>query len=284
MTKAELLGPAQLRVLAEKFNISPTKKLGQNFVIDPNTIRKIVALGKVSPEDTVLEVGPGLGSLTLGLLEKAAKVEVVELDENLAEHLPETIAHYAPTCKDQLIVIQQDAVYIDSLPLSPTVLVANLPYNVAVPILLNILKRFSTIDHGLIMVQKEVAERLTASPANKVYGVPTLKASWYAQLNYAGTIGKKVFWPAPKIDSGLVFFQRQKPLGDEELRDKVFELIDLAFSQRRKTIRTALNSWNKRHPEHTIDIEQSRVDVSLRPENLTIQDFISLMKGTKEGQ
>ncbi|MFT4246360.1 MAG: 16S rRNA (adenine(1518)-N(6)/adenine(1519)-N(6))-dimethyltransferase RsmA [Micrococcaceae bacterium] len=273
-----LLGPVEVRTLAAELGIIPTKKLGQNFVIDPNTIRKIVEIGKVTDEDIVLEVGPGLGSLTLGLLGKTREVVAVELDGKLAAQLPATIQKQLPEAVDNIQVMHKDAVKVTELPSEPTAFVANLPYNVAVPIFLNILKRFSSITHGVVMVQKEVAQRLTASPSNKVYGVPTLKASWYAELKYAGTVGKNVFWPAPRIDSGLVFFERKANPYPEKIRDSVFELIDMAFSQRRKTIRTAINNWNKKYPERNINTNRLELDLSKRPEQLILTDFVAMIE------
>ncbi|MFT4185649.1 MAG: 16S rRNA (adenine(1518)-N(6)/adenine(1519)-N(6))-dimethyltransferase RsmA [Micrococcaceae bacterium] len=277
-----LLGPIEVRTLATELGITPTKKLGQNFVIDPNTIRKIVEIGKVAAEDIVLEVGPGLGSLTLGLLAKSNEVLAVELDGKLAKQLPITVKKQLPKAVNNVKVIHKDAVRVTELPNEPTAFVANLPYNVAVPIFLNILKRFSSITHGVVMVQKEVAERLTAKPNNKVYGVPTLKASWYADLKYAGTVGKNVFWPAPRIDSGLVFFERNDSPYPEEIRDSVFELIDMAFSQRRKTIRTAINNWNKKYPKREISSSDLKLDFSKRPERLTLADFVAIIEAAND--
>ncbi|GAA1337488.1 16S rRNA (adenine(1518)-N(6)/adenine(1519)-N(6)) -dimethyltransferase RsmA [Kocuria palustris] len=260
-----LLGPAEIRELAEAAGIRPTKTLGQNFVIDPNTIRRIVAAARLDaghddgPVDTVLEVGPGLGSLTLGLLDAAQHVVAVEIDPPLAERLPHTVARFRPESVERLEVVLADALQVDSLPRQPQALVANLPYNVAVPVLLNLLARFPSIRQGLVMVQDEVADRLAARPGSKVYGVPSVKASWHAEVVKAGVIGTQVFWPAPRISSGLVRFRRRaEPLarigaaealgltgaaGEAAERDAVFAVVDAAFAQRRKTLRAALSGW-----------------------------------------
>ncbi|WP_144791541.1 16S rRNA (adenine(1518)-N(6)/adenine(1519)-N(6))-dimethyltransferase RsmA [Kocuria palustris] len=260
-----LLGPAEIRELAEAAGIRPTKTLGQNFVIDPNTIRRIVAAARLDAEHpdgpvrTVLEVGPGLGSLTLGLLDAVEHVVAVEIDPPLAARLPETVARFRPEAAARLDVVLEDALRVCELPLPPQALVANLPYNVAVPVLLNLLARFPSIRQGLVMVQDEVADRLAARPGSKVYGVPSVKAAWHAEVEKAGVIGTQVFWPAPRISSGLVRFRRRaEPLvriGAAEAlglsgaaaeaadRDAVFAVVDAAFAQRRKTLRAALSGW-----------------------------------------
>ena len=240
-----LLGPAEIRELAERAGIRPTKTLGQNFVIDPNTIRRIVATAHLTSDEHVLEVGPGLGSLTLGLLAASSAVTAVEIDPPLAAQLPETVERFYPEAASRLNVVLEDAARVTDLPgdTPPTALVANLPYNVAVPVLLHILETFPTVRHGLVMVQDEVADRLAAGPGSRVYGVPSVKANWYAEVSKAGVIGKNVFWPAPKIASGLVRFERRDPPVDESLRKEVFAVIDAAFAQRRKTLRAALSSW-----------------------------------------
>jgi 16S rRNA (adenine1518-N6/adenine1519-N6)-dimethyltransferase len=238
-----LLGATEIRRLAAELNLRPTKTLGQNFVIDGNTIRRIVASAQLGPAETVLEVGPGLGSLTLGLLDVAERVVAVEIDPVLAARLPSTVQALRPGRASALDVVLADALRVTTLPHQPTALVANLPYNVAVPVVLNLLERFPTLRSGLVMVQDEVADRLAAGPGSKTYGVPSVKAAWYSSMVKAGTVGMNVFWPAPKIASGLVRFTRRDPPETTAGRPEVFAVIDAAFAQRRKTLRAALAGW-----------------------------------------
>ncbi|MDO4919624.1 16S rRNA (adenine(1518)-N(6)/adenine(1519)-N(6))-dimethyltransferase RsmA [Kocuria sp.] len=274
-TAGPLLGPAEIRDLAQTAGIRPTKTLGQNFVIDPNTIRRIVAEARLSPEEHVLEVGPGLGSLTLGLLAAASSVTAVEIDPPLARQLPETVARFFPDAVSRLRVVEGDAARVRELPegTAPTALVANLPYNVAVPVLLNILEAFPTIRHGLVMVQEEVADRLAAGPGSRVYGVPSVKASWYASVGKAGVIGKNVFWPAPKIASGLVRFERREPPVPESLRLPTFAVVDAAFAQRRKTLRAALSGWAGSGARAEVILRAAGIDPAQRGEKLAVADF-----------
>lgn len=238
-----LLGPADVRTLAGQLGIRPTKTLGQNFVIDPNTIRRIVNSARIGPGETVLEVGPGLGSLTLGLLDAAERVIAVEIDPVLAAKLPETAARWRPEAASRLDVVHADALKLTALPVPPTAVVANLPYNVAVPVVLNLLAAFDSLRHGLVMVQEEVADRLAAKPGSKIYGVPSVKAAWYADVRKAGVVGRNVFWPAPMIASGLVSLTRRDSPETTASRKEVFAVIDAAFAQRRKTLRAALTGW-----------------------------------------
>lgn len=270
-----LLGPAEIRELAERAGVRPTKTLGQNFVIDPNTIRRIVATAHLTSDDHVLEVGPGLGSLTLGLLAASSAVTAVEIDPPLAAQLPETIERYYPEAASRLCVVLHDAARITDLPgaIPPTALVANLPYNVAVPVLLHILETFPTVRHGLVMVQDEVADRLAAGPGSRVYGVPSVKANWYAEVSKAGVIGKNVFWPAPKIASGLVRFERRDPPADEMLRQEVFAVIDAAFAQRRKTLRAALSGWAGSGARAEKILRAAGIEPSERGEKLDVKAF-----------
>ena len=237
-----LLTAPDVRRLAERLGVRPTKQLGQNFVIDPNTVRRIVRTAGVRPDDVVVEVGPGLGSLTLGLLAEAARVVAVEIDPVLAGELTATVRDRFPERADRLEVVLQDALRLDGVPgPPPTAFVANLPYNVAVPVLLRLLERLPTLRTGLVMVQAEVADRLTAPPGSRTYGVPSVKAAWYADVRRAGAVGRQVFWPAPHVESGLVAFTRRvPPPGD---RAAVFAAVDAAFAQRRKTLRAALAGW-----------------------------------------
>lgn len=273
---AALLGAAEIRMLAEKAGVRPTKTLGQNFVIDPNTIRRIIALAQIGPEETVLEVGPGLGSLTLGLLEAAERVVAVEIDPPLAAQLPETAATYLPGRAGRLDVVLSDALKVTELPQEPTALVANLPYNVAVPVLLHLLETFPSIAHGLVMVQDEVADRLAAKPGSKTYGVPSAKASWYADVRKAGVVGTNVFWPAPKIISGLVSCtRRDQPLAAVD-RGELFRIIDAAFAQRRKTLRAALAGWAGSGAQAEQILRAAQVDPAARGETLDIRDFVRI--------
>ena len=292
----QLLGPAQVRELAAELGITPTKKLGQNFVHDPNTVRKIITAADVGSHDQVIEVGPGLGSLTLGLLEAVETVTAVEIDSRLAQKLPETVDKYAAGAGEKLGVIEMDALKITredfekaGRPL-PTALVANLPYNVSVPVLLHLLEEFPTIDRVLVMVQLEVADRLAAKPGSKIYGVPSVKAGYYGAVSRAATIGKNVFWPAPKIDSGLVRIDRYgtddrpwapgaPPLhspAELALRKETFALADAAFLQRRKTLRAALSGHFGGGQQAEAALLAAGIDPKERGERLSTADFVRL--------
>jgi 16S rRNA (adenine1518-N6/adenine1519-N6)-dimethyltransferase len=270
---APLFGASDIRRLAEEIGIRPTKTLGQNFVIDGNTIRRIVAAAGVGPDETVLEVGPGLGSLTLGLLDAAAAVVAVEIDPVLAAKLPETVKEWRPAAVGSFHLVQADAMKVTELPVQPTALVANLPYNVAVPVVLHLLQHFPSLQHGLVMVQDEVADRLAAVPGSKIYGVPSVKAAWYSHMRKAGVIGMNVFWPAPKIHSGLVSFTRHEPPATTATREQVFAVVDAAFAQRRKTLRAALAGWAGSAPEAERCLVAAGVDPTARGEVIDIADF-----------
>ncbi|MGP3931375.1 16S rRNA (adenine(1518)-N(6)/adenine(1519)-N(6))-dimethyltransferase RsmA [Nonomuraea sp. KM88] len=272
-----LLGPAEIRILANKLDLRPTKKLGQNFVIDGGTVRRIVRVADLSPDDVVIEVGPGLGSLTLELLASAAHVVAVEIDPVLAQQLPLTVADRGAS--DRLTVINADAMKIsetDLLGFAPTALVANLPYNVAVPVVLHLLEALPSLRKGLVMVQSEVADRLAAGPGSKVYGVPSVKAAWYADVRRAGPVGRSVFWPAPNVDSGLVSLVRRDPPAATASREEVFAVIDAAFAQRRKTLRAALASWAGSPAQAEATLRAAGVDPSARGEQLDIQAFVRI--------
>jgi 16S rRNA (adenine1518-N6/adenine1519-N6)-dimethyltransferase len=268
-----LLGATDIRRLAEEIGVRPTKTLGQNFVIDGNTIRRIVSAARLNPTETVLEVGPGLGSLTLGLLDAAARVVAVEIDPVLAAKLPATIRAFRPQRADSLDVVLSDAMRVTELPAEPTALVANLPYNVAVPVVLHLLEHFPSLQHGLVMVQDEVADRLAAAPGSKTYGVPSVKAAWYSSMRKAGVIGMNVFWPAPKISSGLVAFSRREPPQTRASREQVFAVIDAAFAQRRKTLRAALAGWAGGAVEAERYLAIAGVDPRARGEVLDVTAF-----------
>ena len=273
----ELLGGADIRELAARLDVVPTKKLGQNFVTDPNTIRRIVAAAKLAGTETVVEIGPGLGSLTLGLLEVAAKVLAVEIDPKMAAALEATIAKRAAGKDFKLI--HEDALKITELPVNPDALVANLPYNISVPVLLHFLERFHSIQRGLVLVQAEVAHRLAATPGSKVYGVPSAKLAWYAESNLAGNVGRNIFWPVPNVDSALVYFaKRETPLGDEALRLKTFAVIDAAFSQRRKTLRQALADFAGSPALAEELLNRAGVNPTLRGEALGINEFVAIAR------
>ncbi|MEA5456713.1 16S rRNA (adenine(1518)-N(6)/adenine(1519)-N(6))-dimethyltransferase RsmA [Sinomonas sp. JGH33] len=273
---AHLLGAADIRALAEELRVRPTKTLGQNFVIDGNTIRRIVAAAKLDPEETVLEVGPGLGSLTLGLLDAAERVVAVEIDPTLARRLPETVAQWRPGAVARFDLVLADALKVTELPREPSAVVANLPYNVAVPVVLHLLEHFPSLRHGLVMVQDEVADRLAAEPGSKIYGVPSVKAAWYGTMRKAGVIGTNVFWPAPRIHSGLVAFERREPPRTTATRAEVFAVIDAAFAQRRKTLRAALSAWAGGGPAAERVLVAAGVDPSARGETLGIESFVRI--------
>lgn len=268
-----LLGPADVRRLASHLGIRPTKTLGQNFVIDPNTVRRIVRAAGVGHDDVVVEVGPGLGSLTLALLPEVSRVVAVEVDDGLATALPVTVAEYAPTLAARLDVVAADAMRVTELPgPSPTALVANLPYNVAVPVLLHMLATFPTLRRALVMVQKEVADRLAEPPGSRTYGVPSVKAAWYAKVSKAGAVGRTVFWPAPNVDSGLVLLERREP-PPGVARDAVFSVVDAAFAQRRKTLRAALSGWAGSPAAAEAVLVAAGVAPTTRGEQLDVHDF-----------
>jgi 16S rRNA (adenine1518-N6/adenine1519-N6)-dimethyltransferase len=279
--QAELLGPAQVRELAERLGVRPTKQLGQNFVHDGNTVRRIVAAAGVGRADTVLEVGPGLGSLTLALLDVVDAVLAVEIDPVLAGQLPATVRERAATLAERLTVIPGDALRIGSgaLAVAPTALVANLPYNVAVPVLLHLLAEFPSITTTLVMVQAEVADRLAAKPGSRVYGVPSVKAGFYGTVRKAGAVGRQVFWPVPQVESGLVridrFTESPWPV-DEAHRRRVFEVVDLAFAQRRKTLRAALAGWAGSPAEAERRLLAAGIAPTARGETLDTAAFVRL--------
>ncbi|MFE7130322.1 16S rRNA (adenine(1518)-N(6)/adenine(1519)-N(6))-dimethyltransferase RsmA [Streptomyces sp. NPDC057638] len=269
-----LLSPADVRELASALGVRPTKQRGQNFVIDANTVRRIVRTAEVRADDVVVEVGPGLGSLTLALLEAAESVVAVEIDDTLAAALPSTILARMPARAPRFSLVHSDAMLVDELPgPPPTALVANLPYNVAVPVLLHMLDRFPSIERTLVMVQAEVADRLAAGPGNKVYGVPSVKANWYAQVKRAGSIGRNVFWPAPNVDSGLVSLVRRDPPATTATKAEVFAVVDAAFAQRRKTLRAALAGWAGSPAAAETALVAAGVSPQARGESLTVEEF-----------
>lgn len=270
-----LLGAAQIRALAAELDLKPAKALGQNFVIDANICRKIVKVAGVSATDSALEIGPGLGSLTLALLDEAASVTAIEIDQRLAQQLPITVANHSDHFT-KLTVINQDALQVSTLPQDPTVLVANLPYNISVPVLLHYLEKFPTIRSGIVMVQAEVADRLVAKPGTKDYGIPSVKAAWWADMSHAGSVSRSVFWPVPNVDSKLVSFQRHEPLGDEQLRLRVFAAIDAAFSQRRKMLRSALKNWLGSSEVAQEVLVKAGIDPTLRGEALVVGQYCAI--------
>ncbi|GAA2306607.1 16S rRNA (adenine(1518)-N(6)/adenine(1519)-N(6))-dimethyltransferase RsmA [Streptomyces kunmingensis] len=270
-----LFGAADIRELAAALGVRPTKQRGQNFVIDANTVRRIVRTAEVTADDVVVEVGPGLGSLTLALLDAARHVTAVEIDDTLAAALPATIAARLPAKKDAFDLVNMDAMQVTALPgPAPTALVANLPYNVAVPVLLHMLDSFPTIERTLVMVQAEVADRLAAGPGSRVYGVPSVKANWYAQVKRAGSIGRNVFWPAPNVDSGLVaLVRRDEPVATTASKEEVFAVVDAAFAQRRKTLRAALAGWAGSAAAAEAALVAAGVSPQARGEALTVEEF-----------
>jgi 16S rRNA (adenine1518-N6/adenine1519-N6)-dimethyltransferase len=285
-----LLGPADIRRLAEELGVRPTKKLGQNFVHDPNTVRRIVTTAALTPDDVVLEVGPGLGSLTLALLPAARHVVAVELDPTLATRLPTTVADRAPTLASRLTVLNADALRVTADQLAvpagssasldragrPTALVANLPYNVSVPVVLHLLAELPTMTKALVMVQAEVADRIAAGPGAKVYGVPSVKVAWYAEARRVATVPRSVFWPVPNVDSALVLLTR-RPTPDAD-RAAVFTLVDAAFAQRRKTLRAALATWAGSADRAADILTRAGVDPAARGETLTVGDYVAITR------
>ncbi len=270
----ELLGSGEIRRLAEELDLRPTKKLGQNFVIDPNTIRKIVAAADLSPRDKVVEIGPGLGSLTLGLLEKVNQLAVVEFDARLAERLHQTLEQRASGHKCQIITA--DAMNVTQLPFEPDALVANLPYNISVPVLLHFMETFPTLRKGLVLVQAEVAARLIAPPGSKTYGSPSAKLAWYAKASSGGVVSRNIFWPIPNVDSALVYFEKREEQFPQHLRPEVFRVIDGAFAQRRKTLRQALGDWAGSPAEAERLLVEAGISPQARGEDLIIDDFVRL--------
>ena len=273
---SRLLGPVEIRELAEQLDLQPTKKLGQNFVIDANTVRRIVKSASVVSGETVVEVGPGLGSLTLGLLETGATVVAVEIDNRLADQLPATVERFQPG--SPLTVILEDALRVTDLPGDPTVLVANLPYNVSVPVLLHFLEHFPTIQRGLVMVQAEVGQRVAAGPGSKVYGSPSVKAAWYGAFSTAGQVSRQVFWPVPNVDSILVRFERHEQPGTEEERLATFALVDAAFQQRRKMLRQALSVVLGDSAAASARLEAAGIAPTARGEELTVADYLAVVR------
>ncbi|MFI7009869.1 16S rRNA (adenine(1518)-N(6)/adenine(1519)-N(6))-dimethyltransferase RsmA [Streptomyces sp. NPDC050145] len=281
-----LFGAADIRELAAVLGVRPTKQRGQNFVIDANTVRRIVRTAEVTEDDVVVEVGPGLGSLTLALLETARHVTAVEIDDVLAAALPATVAARLPAKKDVFDLVNMDAMQVTALPgPPPTALVANLPYNVAVPVLLHMLAAFPSIERTLVMVQAEVADRLAAKPGNRVYGVPSVKANWYAEVKRAGSIGRNVFWPAPNVDSGLVsLVRRTEPVATTATREEVFAVVDAAFAQRRKTLRAALSGWAGSAAAAEAALVAAGVSPQARGEALTVEEFARIAEAKGAAQ
>lgn len=272
----ELLGAAEIRSLATELELRPTKKLGQNFVIDPNTIRKIVNAANLESTDKVVEIGPGLGSLTLGLLEKVHQLIAIEFDSKLAAKLSQTLRQKAPSSDCQ--IVHADAMAVSSLDFEPDALVANLPYNISVPVILHFLEQFPSISKALVLVQAEVAARLVAGPGSKTYGSPSAKLAWYGKASAAGVVSRNIFWPVPNVDSALVFFEKRTEPLEVQQRQEVFRVIDGAFSQRRKTLRQALSNWAGSPAKAEEILVRAGVSPQARGEDLEIADFIEVAK------
>ena len=293
MTADALLGPAEIREIAGRLGLRPAKRLGQNFVVDPGTVRRIVTLAGVGPDDVVLEVGPGFGSLTLGLIGAAGRVVAVEVDPVLAAELPRTVATRAPLLASRLAVVTADAVRVTAADLPgmpgrpgvvggrggpPSVLAANLPYNVAVPVVLHLLATVPSLARGLVMMQAEVADRMTAAPGSRIYGVPSVKLAWFASARRAGVVPRTVFWPVPNVDSGLVAFTRRPPPEPDVAREEVFAVVDAAFAQRRKTLRAALARWAGGPAAAERILREAGVDPGARGESLTVSQFTRIAR------
>lgn len=274
-----LLDPRTIRALAADLDLRPTKQRGQNFVHDPNTVRRIVALSGIGADDVVIEVGPGLGSLTLGLLETGAQVTAIEIEPSLARRLPGTVAERMPAASERLRVVESDALAVTELPGPvPTAVVANLPYNVSVPVLLHLMQTLPSLTSGVVMVQAEVGQRLAARPGSKVYGSPSVKAAWYGSWRTAGTVSRQVFWPVPNVDSILVAFQRNEHPGGEELRRRVFAIVDAAFGQRRKMLRQSLSGVFGDSAAASAALEAAGLAPTARGEQLTVEQFVALAR------
>ena len=272
-----LLGGSDVRALASELELRPTKQRGQNFVTDGNTVRRIVKAAQLEPGDVVVEVGPGLGSLTLGLLDVVSRVVALEIDPLLAGRLPRTVGERRPDLADRLEVLTVDALTVRDVPgPPPTALVANLPYNVSVPVLLHLLERLPSLRGVLVMVQAEVAERLAAGPGSKIYGVPSIKAAWYGEVSRAGHVGRAVFWPVPNVDSGLVRLVRREPPASIAGREAVFAVVDAAFAQRRKTLRAALSTWAGTPAEAEQLLRDCGIDPRTRGEQLGVAEYVAL--------
>jgi 16S rRNA (adenine1518-N6/adenine1519-N6)-dimethyltransferase len=281
-----LLTPADIRELAGRLGVRPAKRLGQNFVVEPGTVRRIASLAALEPRDVVLEVGPGLGSLTLALLEAGAgQVVAVEIDKVLATELPRTIAARAPQLTGRVAVVTADALHVAGrdLPAAPSVLVANLPYNMAVPVLLHLLAALPSLRRGLVMVQAEVADRMCAGPGSRVYGVPSVKLAWFAAARLAGPVPRTVFWPVPNVDSRLVAFTRRDPPATTAGREEVFAVIDAAFRHRRKTLRAALSGWAGSAPEAERLLRAADIDPGARGESLGVAEYARLAAARRLG-
>jgi 16S rRNA (adenine1518-N6/adenine1519-N6)-dimethyltransferase len=270
-----LLGANEIRQIAQELDLHPKKSLGQNFVIDGNTCQKIVRLAGVIPSDHVVEIGPGLGSLTLAILQQTNSVTVIEIDQRLASRISQTVTEHGVA---KLNVMNIDALSVTEIAGSPNKLVANLPYNVSVPVLLHFLENFPSIKSGIVMVQSEVAMRLAASPGSKNYGAPSAKAAWWSDVSLSDSVSRKVFWPIPNVDSSLVSFQRHEPLGDEALRKATFKVIDLAFGKRRKMLRAALAELFTSSAAAESALRQIGIDPTLRGESLSVNDFLRIAK------
>jgi 16S rRNA (adenine1518-N6/adenine1519-N6)-dimethyltransferase len=281
-----LLGAGDIRALATRLGVHPTKRLGQNFVVEQGTVRRIAALAAPRAGDVVLEVGPGLGSLTLALLAAAAAVDArlvtVEIDPVLAGELPRTVADRAPEFKDRVAVVAADALHIGEREVGkPTVLAANLPYNVAVPVVLSLLADLPSLERGVVMVQAEVADRMCAGPGSRVYGAPSVKLAWYAAARPAGVVPRSVFWPVPNVDSKLVAFTRHDPPPTAASREEVFAVIDAAFGQRRKTLRAALAGWAGSPAEAERLLRAACVDPGARGEALGVAEFARIAQARR---
>jgi 16S rRNA (adenine1518-N6/adenine1519-N6)-dimethyltransferase len=283
------LGPAEVRRLCAEIGLEPSKRRGQNFVHDANTVRRIVAAARLDPSDVVLEVGPGLGSLTLPLLDAVARVVAVEIDARLAAALPATIDRLGgPAATARLLVLEQDALMLDvealrTLDVMPTALVANLPYNVSVPVLLHLVDEVASLRSALVMVQAEVAARLTAPPGSRTYGAPSVKLAWYGSAEPAGSVSRSVFWPAPNVDSSLVRFTRGRPPTTTASRREVFAAIDAAFAQRRKSLRAALAGWAGAPVLAEQALRAAGVDPGLRGERLGVGEFARIAENRPHG-
>ena len=278
-----LLSRTEIRNIARELDFRPRKALGQNFVHDANTLRRIVSSSGIGKNDHVLEVGPGMGSLTLAILDRGAAVTAVEIDPLLAARLPKTIAEHSHSEIHRLNVVNHDVLTLrpDDLAAQPTAVVANLPYNIAVPALIHLFSEFPTIRTAMVMVQAEVAERLAAEPGGKEYGIPSVKIRFFGNVRRYGMVSPTVFWPIPRVYSGLVRIDRHEVTPwsqDEAFRKNVFELIDIGFAQRRKTARNAFLEWAGSGNQSAERLLAASIDPARRGETLTVADFVRLLQ------
>ena len=268
----DFLGAARVRELLTRHGVTPSRALGQNFVVDPNTIRKTLSVARVSPTDRVLEIGPGAGSLTLGLAASSPSVVAIERDDRLIPLLEEVLSN-----RRNVEIINGDAMEADLAATRATSVVSNLPYNMAALLVLKVLEEAPEIQSLTVMTQKEVGERLAAGPGTKTYGATSVLVAYFALARVEAQVSRRAFWPVPRVDSVLVRIDR-RPEPDQESRQSLFEVVKAAFSQRRKTLRNSLAELAGSASAAEDLIRQAGVDPSRRPETLSLDDFLMLAR------